>query len=95
MPLKEYNQLPILIFLPGFDGTGMSAMHQFPSLMESFDVVTCTIPLDDRTPFAELVNAVEEFIGQYIEQQGQDRPVYLLAESFGALLALMAAAQCP
>eukprot|EP00210_Caulerpa_lentillifera_P001865 g1794.t1 len=95
MRSEEYSKLPIMIFLPGFDGSGMTAVHQFPFLVDSFDFITCTIPLSDRTPFAELVGEVKEFIQQYVMQQGHDRPVYLLAESFGALLGVMTAAQCP
>eukprot|EP00210_Caulerpa_lentillifera_P009404 g8965.t1 len=95
MTAEDYNKLPIMIFIPGFDGSGLSAIHQFPYLVDSFDFMTCTIPLSDRTPFVELVNEVKEFIKQYVTEQGQDRPVYLLADSFGALLALMTASQCP
>jgi len=99
LPLKmspeAYTDLPILFYFPGFDGTGMGASCQFPTLMEAFDFMSFTIPLNDRTPFQELVETFTEYIEEIVGGNEKGRPVYLLGESFGALVALAVAARCP
>ena len=50
--------LPIMLYLPGIDGTGLAASRQFPSLVEAFDLTALSIPGSDRTPFPDLVKLV-------------------------------------
>ena len=50
--------LPIMLYLPGIDGTGLAASRQFPTLVEAFDLTALSIPGTDRTPFPALVKLV-------------------------------------
>lgn len=52
------SQLPLMLYIPGIDGTGLAASRQFPSLAEDFELRALSIPGHDRTPFAELVNII-------------------------------------
>lgn len=36
--------LPLLLYLPGIDGSGMAAARQFPSLLRKFDMRTLVTP---------------------------------------------------
>ncbi|KAI8467306.1 MAG: alpha/beta-hydrolase [Monoraphidium minutum] len=80
--------LPVMFYLPGIDGTGLAAQQQFPRLLASFDMRCLVIPPSDRSTFEELLGAVEALLRREIEADGRGRPVYLLGESFGGLLAL-------
>lgn len=56
---------------------------------------TFVTPPSDRTPFKELVAIVADFLRQEVPTCSPTRPVYLLGESFGGLLALAVAAGEP
>lgn len=75
---------PILLYLPGFDGTLLSPFLQFPELGTIFEVHGMTVDMKDRSTFDELC----EKVLQYLLRQDQQRPIYLIGESFGGLLAL-------
>lgn len=91
----EYEQQllknkPILLYLPGFDGTVLAPFLQFPSLGECFDVRALKIGMDDRSTFEELKEAVIDYLMK--EYRGDDvddiqQTIYLLGESFGGILA--------
>ena len=53
---------PLLLYLPGFDGTYMSPFIQFPELGTEFDVWCMTVGMDDRSTFEELKQNVLDFI---------------------------------
>ena len=89
------DALPLMIYLPGIDGTGLAAARQFPSLLRNFDLVTLITPSADRTKFETLTNMVVEFLEHELEFIPPDRPVYLLGESFGAILAISVGLKCP
>lgn len=89
------SSLPVMVYLPGIDGTGLAASRQFPFLLSCFDVVALMIPPTDRTPFNGLVDLVVEYLQQEVPRHPTTRPVYLLGESFGGLLALAIAARLP
>lgn len=80
---------PILLYLPGFDGTILAPFLQFPSLSECFDVRALKIGMDDRSTFEELKEAVLDYLIK--EYRGDDddiqQTIYLLGESFGGILA--------
>ena len=77
---------PIALYLPGLDGFGISAAPwQFTDLSRTFELWRMSISTHDRTSFGNLVKTVCDFIEQV--SATTDRPVYVLAESFGGLLA--------
>jgi len=95
VPGPEESAKPVLVYLPGFDGTLLAPFLQFPELSTSFHVRGMQVHSSDRTPFAELV----DLASTYIVQVGgggaghTPRPVYLVGESFGGLLASAVAAR--
>lgn len=89
------TELPLLLYLPGIDGTGLAASRQFPSLQRSFDLRVLVTPVDDRTPFDRLVSLVADFLAEEVPSSPPERPCYVLGESFGGVLALAVAAACP
>lgn len=79
---------PLLIYLPGLDAAGISAYSQFPSLAGSFELWRMTVDKDDcKTTFLDLTNAVVSFINDMVSAAANDRPIVLVGESFGGLLA--------
>ncbi|WOG97107.1 hypothetical protein DCAR_0416446 [Daucus carota subsp. sativus] len=83
---------PLLLYLPGFDGNGLGLSLQYQRLEQIFDIWCLHIPIDDRTPFPELVKLVEKTVR--LENHGSpNRPIYLVGESFGGCIAL-AVASC-
>lgn len=90
-PDRQVAHLPLMIYIPGIDGTGMAASRQFPALMGSFDFRSFSVPLNDRTPFLGLVDIVKAYLEAEVDIDDPERPVYLLGESFGAVLALAVA----
>jgi pimeloyl-ACP methyl ester carboxylesterase len=121
---------PLLLYLPGFDGTWVAPFLQFPELSTVFDVRCMTVGMSDRSTFEELKDNVIDFIytetqlrndttaeknatidtkledtrptgrgGIFLrnlvsfvnvarKQADSSRPVYLMGESFGGILAL-------
>eukprot|EP00613_Pedinella_sp_CCMP2098_P035782 CAMPEP_0171813486 /NCGR_PEP_ID=MMETSP0991-20121206/79240_1 /TAXON_ID=483369 /ORGANISM="non described non described, Strain CCMP2098" /LENGTH=721 /DNA_ID=CAMNT_0012427069 /DNA_START=131 /DNA_END=2297 /DNA_ORIENTATION=+ len=75
----------LLVYLPGLDFTGLSAVSTFPALSSEFDLWWCRVGGADRTQFVELADTITDFI---CDKGGEHRPVTILGESFGGLLAL-------
>ncbi|GLI58562.1 hypothetical protein VaNZ11_000309 [Volvox africanus] len=82
------SSLPLLVYLPGIDGTGLAAYRQFPRLSTRFDLRGVFLPPEDRTPFHGLVESLAQQIEDEVAPLDPSRPVYLLGESFGGLMAL-------
>lgn len=74
---------PIAVYLPGLDGLGISATQQYEELADSFEVWRMTISTDDKSSFQQLISSVTDFIGSLDDE----RPITLIGESFGGLLA--------
>ncbi|KAL4364341.1 hypothetical protein GQ457_04G033810 [Hibiscus cannabinus] len=85
---------PLLLFLPGIDGTGLGLIMHHHKLGKMFNIWCLHIPVQDRTPFNELVKLVETTIRSE-NLRSPNRPIYLVAESLGACIALSAAARNP
>ncbi|KAI4375223.1 hypothetical protein MLD38_013119 [Melastoma candidum] len=81
---------PLLLYLPGIDGTGAGLALQQRKLGRIFELWCLHIPVMDRTPFVDLVKVVE---GTVRSQMGKapGRPIYLVGESIGACIALSVA----
>jgi pimeloyl-ACP methyl ester carboxylesterase len=82
---------PIAVYLPGLDGFGISAaMWQFNDLATTFELWRMTATTDDRTTFHRLVQKQVQFlddIADSMTRNSTSRPVYIIGESFGGLLA--------
>ena len=77
---------PLLIYLPGIELSGYSLHRQLPGLAEDFCVRWLAVPPDDRSSF----EALREAVTREVESE-EGRPIYLLGESFGGVLALSVA----
>ena len=83
---KHGDHKPIALYLPGLDGFGVSAATwQFDDLARTFELWRMSIKIEDRTSFGDLLKAVSDFVEHL--SSATNRPVYLVAESFGGLLA--------
>ncbi|XP_011081015.1 acyltransferase-like protein At1g54570, chloroplastic [Sesamum indicum] len=85
---------PVLLFLPGMDGLGLGLILHHKSLGKVFDVRCMHIPVQDRTPFEELVEWVEETV-RAEHSSSPNKPIYLVGDSLGGCLALAVAARNP
>ncbi|KAK8693267.1 hypothetical protein V6N13_070858 [Hibiscus sabdariffa] len=83
---------PLLLFLPGIDGTGLGLIMHHHNLGKMFNIWCLHIPVQDRTPFNELVKLVERTIRSE-NYRLPNRPIYIVAESLGACLAFSVAAR--
>ena len=80
------NTKPLLLYLPGLDGVGISAIQQYDDLSNTFELWRMQIDqTEDRSTFSELTTAVSNFIQEIAVHQ--NRKVILVGESFGGLLA--------
>ncbi|KAK9067902.1 hypothetical protein SSX86_012013 [Deinandra increscens subsp. villosa] len=90
-PIKDS---PVLLYLPGLDGTGAGLTIHEKALGKVFHVQCLHIPVSDQTPLEGLIQTVEETV--MIEHiTSPDRPIYLLGDSFGGTLALAVATRNP
>ncbi|KAL0324334.1 UNVERIFIED_CONTAM: Acyltransferase-like protein, chloroplastic [Sesamum calycinum] len=78
----------------GMDGLGLGLILHHKSLGKVFDVRCMHIPVQDRTPFEELVEWVEETV-RAEHSSSPNKPIYLVGDSFGGCLALAVAARNP
>ena len=85
------KSLPLLIFLPGMDGSLATPFMQYAELSTTFELACMrhVQGLKSRTSFAELTTSCADEILS-ITQDGQ-RQALLVGESFGATLALAVA----
>jgi len=58
----DENEKPILLYLPGFDGTYICPFIQFPELGTEFEVWCMTIGMKDRSTYRELKTIVLDFL---------------------------------
>ncbi|KAJ1635484.1 Alpha/Beta hydrolase protein [Pavlovales sp. CCMP2436] len=80
-------ELPRLLYLPGFDGTLVAPFVQFPMLSDDYDIEGLASETEDRSTFAALV----EEVTTHLLAEPIGRPLYLMGESFGGILALSVA----
>ncbi|WIA33448.1 hypothetical protein OEZ86_006580 [Tetradesmus obliquus] len=100
-PVKvaDADQRPLLVFLPGTDGTGQAITPQLPGLLEAgYDVRTLYIPPDDRSGWEQLQAQTLYLISTALGARlagPHNVQVTIVAESFGGCLALRLAAAAP
>ena len=76
------------MYLPGIDGTGLAAFRQFPTISKDYTLSSFTVPITDRSSFIDLVHTCSAFVRRLAADCPPTRPIYLLGESFGGILAL-------
>ena len=86
------TSLPLLLVLPGLDGSGITAMTQYPELAADYDVRAMSIPPDDRSAYLDIVELVAT-AAQDAAEAG--RRVFVMGESMGVGIALDAARAAP
>ncbi|XP_030515183.2 phytyl ester synthase 2, chloroplastic-like [Rhodamnia argentea] len=91
---SRLEKSPLLLYLPGIDGTGAGLTSHHKKLGKMFDIWCLHIPVMDRTSFPELVKMVERTIKSE-NYRSPNRPIYLVGESLGGCLALAVAARNP
>ena len=95
------TEKPLAVFLPGLDGYGLSAArHQYDDLARTFECWRLVVLPEDRTPFGELVNHICDFVvdlaspsSTTTNAKNHIRPVTLIGESCGGLVAAAVALQ--
>ena len=90
-PVLPQLDKPLLLLLPGLDGTGQLFVSQVQALAHDFDVRCLTIPPDNRQDWCALAQTVIRLM----QEAGGDRPIYVCGESFGGCLALQVALMVP
>lgn len=75
--VEEYEQgtlqeKPLLVYLPGFDGTWMAPFLQLPELSTAFDVRCLTISMKDRSTYEQLKLSVVDYIRSELKQREKD-----------------------
>jgi pimeloyl-ACP methyl ester carboxylesterase len=90
-PAGRASHNPLLVYLPGMDGTGELLFVQIPHLADHFDIRCLVIPSDDLSSWQRMASQVMRLI----RQEANHRPVYLCGESFGACLAMQVVDQAP
>ena len=79
---------PLLVYLPGLDGFGISATAQFDDLSSSFELWRMTVNKESTLlSFSDLVVSVVNFVKEITRSTELQREVILVGESFGGLLA--------
>ncbi|MEH2259399.1 alpha/beta fold hydrolase [Nostoc sp.] len=93
-PKRVQPEYPLLVYLPGMDGTGQLLRSQTAGLEAGFDVRCLALPRKDLNTWDVLTKSVLDLIDAELEKSSQ-RPVYLCGESFGGCLAMKVAIQAP
>jgi pimeloyl-ACP methyl ester carboxylesterase len=93
-PEVRNPNVPLLIYLPGMDGTGELFSHQIGRLGKVLEVHCLTIPGDDLNDWDHLSQQVVTLVEALVTENPQ-RPVYLLGESFGGCLAIKTILRSP
>lgn len=93
-PERVQPEYPLLVYLPGMDGTGQLLRSQTAGLEAGFDVRCLALPRKDLNSWDVLSKSVLDLIDAELEKSSQ-RPIYLCGESFGGCLAMKVAIQAP
>ncbi len=94
-PQHPQPHAPLLIYLPGMDGTGQLLRSQTSFLEPAFDIRRLSIPVDDLTDWDALASKIADLIKAELGQEIPRRALYLCGESFGGCLALKLAIAVP
>eukprot|EP00747_Dinoflagellata_sp_TGD_P102953 gnl/TRDRNA2_/TRDRNA2_168806_c0_seq2.p1 gnl/TRDRNA2_/TRDRNA2_168806_c0~~gnl/TRDRNA2_/TRDRNA2_168806_c0_seq2.p1 ORF type:complete len:451 (-),score=72.95 gnl/TRDRNA2_/TRDRNA2_168806_c0_seq2:192-1544(-) len=92
-PVKKFGPVagskgsdaPLLLFIPGSDGSGCSPAAQFPELASAFEVQSLSFMGADRSTYDDIKANVRAKVH---EAKAKGREVHVMGESFGATVAL-------
>ncbi|MFM9265826.1 alpha/beta fold hydrolase [Tychonema sp. BBK16] len=93
-PKSPNSELPLFVFLPGMDGSGLLLRSQIPKLDQDFDVRCLALAADDKVCWDVLVSETIALIAAEKAINNQ-RPIYLCGESFGGCLAMKIVLESP
>lgn len=91
---KPTKQPPLLLYIPGLDGFGISATAQFDDLSSSFEFWRMSVDKHKEQSFSDLVISITKYVNEVTSSTvptDSPREVILVGESFGGVLALSAA----
>ena len=93
-PIKTGNRRdkPLMIVLPGLDGSAVTAWTQYPELGREYELRALRIGADDRSSYASLVDRIAEEVAG---ARAAGREVVVVGESMGAGVALDCARKQP
>lgn len=94
-PYSPKPDLPLLIYLPGMDGTGELFYRQGEKLQHFFDIRCLAMDFVHRRNWDQLSTQVVDLIQKelHLPLSSPPRSVYLCGESFGGCLAIKVALQ--
>ena len=90
-PTLPQPDKPLMVLLPGLDGTGRLFEPQVEALSYYFDLRCLAIPEGNRQGWTDLAQSVVTLI----HDEQPRRPTYLCGESYGGCLALQVALTAP
>jgi pimeloyl-ACP methyl ester carboxylesterase len=69
---RRKNKKPLLLYLPGFDGTIIAPFIQYPALNEEFNVCAMNIDMCNRSTFDELIYYIVHYLLTECKQQSNN-----------------------
>ncbi|KAA8497615.1 Acyltransferase-like protein [Porphyridium purpureum] len=94
-PSTSRSDKPLLVFIPGIDGSGLSILPHVSKIEQDFDLRILNVPAEDRKGWRDLADSVHDLIEQARDEKADKKDVFLFGESMGAVLALFLAQRFP
>ena len=91
---QDQENLPLLVYLPGMDGTGELFHQQIADLQPYFDLRCLSIPSHNKFNWEQLTQATITCLEKELDNNHHSA-VYLCGESFGGCLAMKVALAKP
>ncbi|KAG1657023.1 hypothetical protein FOA52_012049 [Chlamydomonas sp. UWO 241] len=89
---QQLDTRPFMLHLPDLDGAGLTtARHSWPPLSARFELWTLQLSPRHSGAFEELADSVARHLDAQLADAPPERPVYVLGEGFGGVLALAVA----
>lgn len=86
LDVSTNSDLPFLLYLPDADGVGVT--EQWPEWSEAFELVALQLDPDCNPTFSQLSSSLADALALRLGDVPPERPVYILGEGLGAVLAL-------
>ncbi|GAX82792.1 hypothetical protein CEUSTIGMA_g10218.t1 [Chlamydomonas eustigma] len=88
------NSKPFMLRLPNLDGACSMNVSSMSSLSKSCELFSLHIEREYSGSFQELVEYIKAFLESQLQESPPERPIYLLGEGFGAVVAIAVALDC-